>query len=264
MNKKNKKKYYIAIYTIILCLSVIFCLVGFEMDENNNWQSVLINLSTELLGVVLVFFLVNYLFSIDDWNLSERIQKLLISLENPKKLSAEQFFKKSPNIEHYIKNSKSIDLLGFSLTNVLNKYVATLRDNINDGVKIRIILSDPDSLAPKVAALSSDIPNNIEYFKKRLRSSLGTMEYLLRQDAIEKNIDIKLLPFPPHFAYYCFTDNKENSSVFIEMYAHKSGYGNHPWFSLSKDEDYNLYNYFANQFENLWEYAENYTENNRA
>ncbi|MFH1633247.1 MAG: hypothetical protein ABIG63_04445 [Chloroflexota bacterium] len=44
-------------------------------------QAILINISTELLGVVLIFFLVNRWFMTDSWDAPERFDSLITRLE---------------------------------------------------------------------------------------------------------------------------------------------------------------------------------------
>ncbi|MCP4423301.1 MAG: hypothetical protein GY803_02295, partial [Chloroflexi bacterium] len=83
MNRKQKTRYLWAIYWLILLVAVILGLLGFTLGdrEGRNWGEILLSLSTELLGVFVVFALVNYFLIGDDWDLSERVRKLLNKLE---------------------------------------------------------------------------------------------------------------------------------------------------------------------------------------
>jgi hypothetical protein len=61
MQRKQKIKYLIAIYTIVASLAVIFWILAY-FRANDILQATLLNLATELIGVVFIFFIVNYLF----------------------------------------------------------------------------------------------------------------------------------------------------------------------------------------------------------
>lgn len=57
MNKKHLRRWGWAVYTVVGLLAIIFLLVGFKTN-NEFWKAVLLNLSTEFLGITLFFFLV--------------------------------------------------------------------------------------------------------------------------------------------------------------------------------------------------------------
>jgi hypothetical protein len=259
MDKKKKIKYLLAIYLVIVCLSIILGFAALNVG-NTFWQSILINLSTELLGVVLVFFLVNYLFSLEDWDLSERIEKLLFKIEANKEISAQDFFQSPPDLTSHIKNARQIDMCGFTISYVLYNYIGLLKDQVAQGTGIRIIVSDPGSVAIQMSAIRSEIPDDIEHFDKRLARALVDLEYLHKQEVANnrdksKALEVRLLPFAPNFAIYSFNQGREDAIAFIEAYPHKSGFGKQPWYKLLSRNDPYWHSYFTRQFDDLWNCA---------
>ena len=61
MNPKQKRLYLIAVYLIIVISALTLLTLGFD-PETDSFQSVFLNLSTELFAVAVVFFLVDFLF----------------------------------------------------------------------------------------------------------------------------------------------------------------------------------------------------------
>jgi len=145
-------------------------------------------------------------------------------------------------------------MCGFTLSYGLYN-IGQLRHHVLSGAKLRIIVADPSSIAIKMSALRSEIPDNIEYFEERLANTIGNLEYLHTHTAISQHnhtLEIKLLPFAPNFAIYSFDRDQENAVIFIEVYPHKSGFGKQPWYRISAKQDPYWYSYFTNQFDDLW------------
>ena len=77
MDKKRRTKYQIAVYGIVGALGIIFVLISLVFRWQDVWQSIWINLGTGLIGVVVLFFLVDRFFLADEWGLSDRIDQLI-------------------------------------------------------------------------------------------------------------------------------------------------------------------------------------------
>ena len=254
MEAKGKVRYYILIYSLITCLSIILLLVAFRLSDDI-WQATILNLSTELLGVVLIFFLVNYIFSIEEWNLTERIGHLLKHLESSDTVLAKKFFIERPDLVPSIRDSVKIDMCGFSLSYGLQN-TGELRDRITEGCNVRILISEVDSIAIEMSAARSELPGDHEHFRKRLLNSYGNLKYLYEQAHSAKEedrLEIRTIPFAPNFGIYSFVTRKNDSFSFIEAYPHKSGFGKQPWFRIVEADDAEWYLFYQRQFQDLWD-----------
>lgn len=261
MDRKQKSRYLLAIYLLLASLAVILVFLAFRRNADT-WQSILINLSTELLGVVFVFFLVNYFFLIDDWNLSERIKKFLDRLEQERP-SANDFFQKLPNIDALIQNADNIDMCGVTLTSTINRQLSNMRERLRVGAKIRILIVDPNSKALDMSGDRSDT-GEASYYRHRLESTFQDIGYLLKtwrreqkQGIIPPNegsVSVRLIPFAPSFSILAFDVNRPDSKVLVEIYPHKSP-DRSPQFTLDRQRDGDWYRFFVEQFENMWKDA---------
>lgn len=262
MRKKQKAKYLIAIYTIVAFLAIILWLSAY-FTSNITFQATLLNLATELLGVVLVFFVANYFLSLDDWDTSERIERLLDSLENEKTIRAKDFFIKKPPIEKLIKESKFIDLCGVALGTTIDSHLSMIRDSLRDGASVRVLIMEYKDNTLEVAASRSESDDR-KYYEKKLESTINNLKYLYNNSSLvstefKGNLEVGLLGYPPSFGMKFFKKNNEDGLCIVEIFAHHVGWGETPHFILNSNVDHDWYTYFQNQFEAIWENSPKYS-----
>lgn len=264
MDKQRRSRYVLAVYLIVLSLAVILVLVGLFFTTSPDWKSVWINLGTGLLGVAALFFLVQRFFLADEWGLSDRIEQLVRRLELAERPSAEEFFTKLPDLDPHIRYASQIDMCGVTLTSAINKHYGIIRERLQKGATVRLLIVDPDSRALEMSALRSESPD-ADYYGKRLEATFNDLHSLCRslqyfrqgqQTApLTGTIEVRLLPFAPSFGIYKFSNDQDNGTVLVEIFPHKSGFVSVPAFALVPERDGKWYSYFVDQFEDMWQSA---------
>lgn len=264
MDKKRQSRYLLAVNGIVLFSAITLALVGVNYIKHDAWQSIVLNLSTELLGVALVFFLVNRFFLLDDWSVSERLDKLIERLGNSNP-SAVEFFRKWPDLDSLVRSATHIDICGVTLTTAINKQFVNLRDRLRSGAAIRILVIDPSSTALKMSAERSSSPEDIEYYLVRLNATLKELFYLFKSwediKAVEKSavrsgsLSVRLLSYAPSFGLISFNANQDNGLTLVEIYPHKSVNQPAASFDLTPSRDEQWYRYFTDQFDQMWNSA---------
>lgn len=172
--------------------------------------------------------------------------------------SAIRFFENTPILDAFFKSAHTIELMGVTLTSTLDKQASNIREAINNGAKVRVILANPSpkSLAIKMATLRSEEPHVETYFKKKLDSSFEVLEYMKRmqndQTGKSGSFEVHLVNYAPSFGIASFDFGQPNGIVFVEIYSHVSGYDTQIAFNLTKKRDGNWFDYFQNQFEDIW------------
>ena len=271
MDRQRRSRYVLAVYLVVMSLAVILVLVGRFFTKSPDGKSVWINLGTGLLGVVGLFFMVQRFFLADEWGLSDRIEQLVRRLELSERPSARDFFVKAPVLDDYVRSAMQIDMCGVTLTSAVNKQFGNLRERLAPGASLRLLIADPDSLALEMSAQRSEVPEDVGYYLKRLEATLKDVAYLERggfgseeQDMqrINQNrgsFSVHLLPYAPSFGIYRFDTAAGKSDILVELYTHASGYANPPIFTLTPERDGVWYDYFAKQFEDMWQRAKPWT-----
>ena len=261
MERKSKSRLLIGGLIVFSALIAIYTYWVFLKSENQaqDWQAFLLNVSTELIGALIVFFFFNLFFFLDDWDLSERVQNLLNRLERERP-RAEKFFQKMPDIGAQIQEADGIDMCGVSLTSTISRQFTELRNGLAEGKPVRILIVDPRTTAVEMANARSE-SQDIAYYKKRLDASLSDIAYLWqKREEFEEEINagsyqVRLLPYAPSFGLLIFHQARSKGQMNVEIYPHHGGYGKPPIFTLDESNDQLWYQYFLNQFDEMWDYA---------
>ncbi len=200
-------------------------------------------------------------------SIEETVNRSLSFLESrfTERPSAIAFFQKHPSLDQYVQGATQIDLCGVTLTSTVNKQFGNLRERLQVGAKIRILIIDPDSTALKMWAERSPSPDDTDYYRVRLDATLREIAHLFRsweeiktlQGNSQKagNLSMRLLSYAPSFGIISFNTNQDNGIVFVEIYPHKCGFKTPPTFELMPKRDGDWYEYFVDQFEEMWNTA---------
>lgn len=270
VDRKKKERYLLAVYSVVLLLSIVLIFVGLQITEQPDLKSIILNISTELFAIVLIFFVINKIFMVDQWNAEEKIELLTKSIENSKKTRAIDFFEYKINLSEYNKKSTKIEMCGVTLSSDINANFTLFREKILNGCDIKFMLIDPDSSAPEMSSLRSEDEGNDKYYRRKLDITFGDFEYLVKSinnSNIENKktgkLEIKLLSYPPSFAINRFTKQNGEQELIIEMYAHKVGYDSPPMFRLNSKRDKKWFNHFSEQYDAMWNVAKKWSSNEK-
>ncbi len=195
--------------------------------------------------------------------LGEEIAELKMSL--PTHPSAVAFFRTRPDFLAMLQSAAQIDLCGVTLTNTINMQFSVLRERLEAGAKIRILLIDPQSQAIEMSAQRSINPKDTAYYRRRLESSLSDLTYLYNSNEDMKQIrkrlskvgtlSVRMLSYAPSFGMTSLDPDKKQGVVYVEIFPHKHGNKSAPKFELTLNNDKKWYTYFLEQFEEMWEAA---------
>lgn len=264
MERMKKERYLLAVYLVVFLISIVLIIVGINLDpkEYEDLRGIILNISTELIAVVVIFFIINKIFLVDQWNADEKITELKEVLEKTKKTSAIDFFEKNINLTNFYENAIKIELSGVTLNSEVNKNFSLFRDKILEGHEIKFMLIDPKSTAPKTSSLRSEDEGNVQYYLRKLKVVFGDFDYLyksikntLDEDILTKNFQVKLLPYPPSFAIHRITKNNGRKDIIVEIFPHKVGYDFPPMFVLNSKNDKEWYDFFSDQYDAMWDKA---------
>jgi len=220
------------------------------------------DLIAAVLGVLGLLALSEFIERYRRLNSIEKISKrALLLLENrlADRPSALSFFVKLPSMENQMKVANQIDLCGVTLTSTINRQLSNLRERIRQGATVRVLIADPESLALKMSDLRSEDPNG-EYYRQKLETTLQDLEYLHQHQVklgteAKGRFEVRLLQFAPSFGIFSFDTHRSNGTALVEMYPHVSGWGAEPCFDLVPQRDGVWYDYFVDQFEQMWKGA---------
>lgn len=261
MQRRQKIKYCIAIYAFIVSVAVIFWILAYFRSQYV-LTATLLNLAIELIGVVFFFMIVCYLFLLDDRYFDRRMKNLLDKLASSRKTRSREFFQPGPAIDNLIKESHFIDLCGVTLTNTIDSHLGLFRDEIRDGLEMRVLIIENNDENLKIATKRAGQEDR-KYYKKKLESTIDYLEFLSSNSSAASaeykgKLDVGFLSYLPSFGVKIFRKRNQQGICIVEIFAHHVGWQDPPIFVLDSKADYEWYDYFQKQFEAVWHQRQKY------
>ena len=255
-------RYELAVYLLLAALAIITALIGINYSKAP-FDSLFLNLSTELAGVVLIFFIVRRLFLLDGENdLLEEISNLrteVISGGSPFRSSKSS--RRDFNFSERIRAAETLDLLGYSLANLLGTFREDIAEAISRGTRVRIMLLDPasvggNSMIEKIA----DKSRVWEPHERSLRYITEILRLVGEKGTVRGCVKTKLIPWVPSCYLNIFDGSTDDgiALVGINSLTIRSGVPKRLHMLVSKVHHHREFNYFTSQYELLWnEYSNN-------
>lgn len=252
---KRKVRYLLAVYLFLTAIAIVFALVGVNYSQDP-LQSLVLNLSTEILGAVLVFFVINRLFLIEDWEMSERLNELADRLEQRSSFLFGREFRESEKIEQVLKDSSKISLLGYSLVRFIRMFRDTLTEQVFKGAQLRIVVIDPESKAAEL------IRENLatSEFQRDIETSLEYIKHIIEQgqERGKGRVEVRSINWIPSCAMIIIDPDKPTGYLSVGIYP--------PYYELSPQDrakfkltplgDERWYKKYCAQYEQLWHQAQ--------
>jgi len=251
MDKNKKISYAMLVYILLGSVSVILFLLGVFVFKGL-LSSVLIDLSTEFLGAVIIFIFINRLLLAREYDASFLLEQAI------KRLDKATHFLKSPEqnppFDELISNARKIYLLGNSFVRLLRTYEANLIKRIDAGAEVRIIFLDPRGEACKLLAASSG-----RDVRQAIMGSIN-IAFDLRQHSLDSKrgkVEIRLIDWTPSCGMYLIDPDAANGYIRVTVYPPdvRSPLSNRVHFILSRDADKRWYEQYYSQYRSLWDQA---------
>lgn len=262
MQRKKKERYLLAVYLVVFFISIILIFIGIKL-EIGDARDIILNIATELIAVVVIFFIINKVFLVDQWNADEKISDLKELIEKNKKTSALDFFKEKISMSYFYKHSIKTELSGVTISSEINENLILFKEKILKGESVKFMLIDPKSEIPDLLdSLRNESINTNKYYTKKLDVVFEDLKYIYksinnqkRNDKKTGKIEVRLLSYPPSFSINRFTRESGEQDIVIEMYTYKIDHQFPPMFKLNSKRDKKWFSYFSKQYDSMWEKA---------
>lgn len=258
MDKKQKSRYLFAIYVAVALVAIILALIG-QISDDNFLQSILLNLSTELFGVVIIFFIVNYFFLSSEWELSEKVEVLTERLASIEQAVNRNFLEKISNrqqqeLDAKIKESTDLLIVGVALDRTLEEHYASMRRVLERGGKIRIILESPIATNPAIQMTLERRFREVSLrsWIDRIKENLSTIKKL--KEETEGDLQVRLTNYHLSRGVISIDKNSTEGLLLVWLYSFKVEAENQPKFILYFKDKW--YFHFLQEAEKIWKHAD--------
>lgn len=184
------------------------------------------------------------------------IKDIFIAVRSAKSgLSADVFIQNGSelkSLKYYIDKANEVWLLGTTLIREATSHAGFIKDKIDQGCKLKILLTDPRSPCISMSAkIMNESPNS---FKKDLQNSLNRFN-LIKNEIRNKHkadFEIRYLRIMPSWKMIITDPKKDYGKIIVELYFYQSRLHERPHFELHPVKDVRWHNYFIHQFDKLW------------
>jgi hypothetical protein len=161
-------------------------------------------------------------------------------------------------------NARTIHFMGSSLVSIFlggyNQYLREEKLN-KQSSSIQILLLDKQSTALDVVAecvaLSRDrVLNDIS-------ASLDSIAHTFDEGITRGSLEVRLMPTYPGYNMTIVDPNEPYGKMFVEFIGYRSGARNRPHIELIRQRDGHWYEFFLQQYINLWDASKVYLTNRK-
>jgi hypothetical protein len=171
-----------------------------------------------------------------------------------KETGADEFFA-GPDRKLYadlLSEANTIFISGITLSGTIQTYRSTLRERLEAGSHIKIMMIDPDSdeaLKQLVKRSWSDVATP-DYYKGSIRFISELIENIGNTQHAKGSLEIGFLPFVPSFGMKILERENVSKMAFIEIYHHLSDAS--PCFLVDETAAPGTYQLYKKQFDIMW------------
>lgn len=260
MNNKHNNRYTLVVYFIVALFAIILFLIGNYYFTSGSIHDLVISLASELIGVVLLFFIINQIFFPDrKKDNSEQLDSLVSFLSSKfTVLGFEEEIQEKIKFPHKLETAQSFDFLALDASRILKDNHDNFVNAIVRGTHVRIMLLD----------LQSEAANLLEKRMDKYYDDGGLHNYLSRLESIEQNIIIstnvagkfeaRVYNWLPSCRIMAFNSNSTSASMMVNIYPTAftgAQYKKRLSLFLTPELNNEWHQYFNKEFENLWESA---------
>lgn len=265
MNPRSKwKRYVVAVYLLLLATSIILSLIGLNYyDSDTPMQSLFLNLSTELTGAVLIFFVVDQIFQLGESDHKEDIAKKIDGLRKEihqkfSPLVSKNYAESTLNFGKMLLECDSIDIMGYTRNTTLRQHRRAFEQAIQYGTSIRVIVIDVESDAGNLLKQNSNnVARTEQYFSATIDYATEIHQTTQTQNS-GGQFEVRVINWIPSYSlsiFYPRLDSVNKMEVKINSPSYRAHrVGGRVRLLLDSQEHSREFLYFVNHFEKLWEH----------
>lgn len=238
------KKFKLSVYLLLASLSIILLLLGLFASEGV-LKDILLNLSTEIGGAVILFFIVERLFDLSSLNNNKSSNNNLLTPS----ISAVHDIHPLSLFKHRAKSSKrKIRILGTWLYNQ-NPIPLEVIQAIKNGIEVQILLLDYNSKMVEQRLIDLDGIQD----KNAVISGFNVMKVIIEKEKLfDYKFNLRLYDSVPPFRLH-----QVDSWILLGIYFHGVSTSSSPQVEIL-DENCSISNSITNTFDKMWDKAKPY------
>ena len=192
--------------------------------------------------------------------LNDQLAKLdgaIVELSTEKINSSNFFYPRSNSTDLPLRLRKAkytLDVMGPSLSSIGITHQAILRELKNNGVKIRILVSNPDNThLQEFFSMRFLEADTAPIHARHVKGTLSSLSQIVGFSSSGGSVEIHITNHVLSFSYIGSDVGKSEGEIQVEFYLTKTGLDRDPMFLLKQPRDAHWFTEFRGQFDLLWE-----------
>lgn len=163
-----------------------------------------------------------------------------------------RFRKNIPDLIDEIENSKKISILGASLHSTSRRYYDAFELAIKNGASARFLTCEPSSKISSIQIMRTYKEKDAKRLSNEIKENLRTLSELKKVGNDENSCQLKTIPLIISYGIVIL-ESPSGKKIFIKLMPFRTPGSQYPSFSVSQSENVEWYEFFADQFEKMWE-----------
>ncbi len=192
---------------------------------------------------------------IEERRLAERILR-----EKQKVANATLLTKYPETFEEDLERAGELWIVGITLGRTINTYFSLIKDKLERGCKVKILLVKPNSDAIRMAVRRDCRPRDEEFYNYAVKSTLDQLSNLANEITNKKdfnNLEVRTSEMFFSFGYYAIAPSSPEGVLYLEQYGFRTEEGDIPILVIHS-YDGEWYQFFRKQLFTLWNSSDKY------
>jgi len=252
--KSTLKRQKAFAYFSLVIFALLMYIIAFILAKNFDLQGIFINIGSSLIGVFLVFLLVDQLLypEENDW-LKDKLQLIHERIDSIKSdLFSDQEMYERFSMKEMMEQAETLDLLGHTFHRLLRSHQDSFIQLLNRGGKIRIIFIYPES----VTTSADRIFRSRSMIRRNLKASLNIIQKILgsQQQNSGGSLEIRFINWIPSCTLVVFDQDKPSGMIQVTVHPiHEESSLGRLHFLTSSRLLRRWFEYYRSEFERSWD-----------
>jgi len=167
--------------------------------------------------------------------------------------SADDFFEPDfPNLRPYLESAKHICVTGTTLYLFTVMYAGTLQKKVLDGYELCFVVVNPDGPGVETILARSSIFPTISVVRQELCRTLDNLKALTDLQTRQGQVQVRLVDYDPTLGMSLMDAKQPDGVIVAGIYPQRMSWEIEPTFELNRSRDPYWYQFFLEQFDQMW------------
>ena len=253
LSQKRRARYFTLANIVIALIGLLFVAISLiSPPPNLDWQSIFLNLGSDLLVVSLIFFLGKIMLVDPQQDIEEHLALIEAKLsDKPSEFLTKDQRNSRMTFEQFVDKTQDLFLCGVVLKATARSHRSIYSKLLEKGARLRFSVLSPDS--PGTQAIAEMWGVSIEHIANDIRATLAELKILQNIASTQPGtVEVRLLKHEPVFSFSLRDPKSQDGRLYGDMRLYGLEAGLRPAWELTPNDGI-WFERFVESCEALWE-----------